>query len=300
MQFDFEYPYFLYLTIFIPCFFVCAKDSISIYFAKPQWFKTRLSMFSMDLILLSLIYLFLVISMASPISYKSVLSHNKSGRDIVIAIDSSGSMVENGFNKNNKLISKYDVVINIIDKFLDTRNNDNIGVSIFGTFAFVASSITYDFDILRQMLHNTSANIAGQNTAIGEGLKVAIDILKQTKSKSKVIILLTDGYHNSGTISPQEAVIYAQQENIKIYTVGIGKDGTYDKKLLDTISHNTNGKSFSATNAKNLENVFKELDTLEPSKIKSPLYLNKTRLYIYFLFISIILLYIYFYRKNYD
>jgi Ca-activated chloride channel family protein len=241
----------------------------------------------------------LIFALASPISFSSILPNDKSGRDIILCIDSSGSMVENGFNKDDRLISKYDTVVSIVDKFLDTRYSDNIGISIFGTFGFLASPITYDLATLKIMLHNTSANIAGQNTAIGEGLKVAIDAFEYSQAKNKVIILLTDGYHNSGSISPKDAVALAKLKNIKIYAIGIGDNDGYDNNLLQTISSQTNGQVFSAQDSKALGKVFSKLDELEPSNIKSPIYLDKNMLFIYPLIIALLLFIAYFFRSRY-
>ena len=299
MQYSFEYPFFLFLLILLPCFFICLKNATSVYFAKPQWFSTRSRISALNLIYLSTIFILIVLSLSSPISFSSMSSNDKRGRDIVLCIDSSGSMVENGFNKDNRLVSKYDVVVDIVDKFLDTRHSDNIGISIFGTFAFLSSPITYDFTTLKTMLHNTSANIAGQNTAIGEGLKVSIDAFKFSLAKNKVIVLLTDGYHNSGSISPKEAVLLAKLENIKIYTIGIGKDGHYDKELLQTISSQTNGQNFDATNSNDLYAIFSQIDKLEPSKIKSPVFLNKNMLFVYPLSLALFLIILFLYRGKY-
>jgi Ca-activated chloride channel homolog len=298
MQYSFEYPYFLLLLIILPYIILYIKKPISIYFPRPNWFGMKSKILSLNQTILGGIYFFLILSLASPISYSSILPSDKSGRDIIFCIDSSGSMVESGFDKNNKIISKYDVVINIINKFINTRYSDNLGISLFGSFAFLASPITYDISTLKQLLNNTSANIAGQNTAIGEGMLVSINGFKFSKAKNKVIILLTDGYHNSGTISPKEAVQLAKKENIKIYTIGIGSNGGYDKNILQIISSQTNGKSFSATNSLELSKVFNELDKLEPSKIRSSIYLEKVSYYHYFLGLALLLLGSYIYRNK--
>ncbi len=299
MQYSFEYPYFLLLLLILPCFFICLKSDTSVYFSRVDWFGTGSKISSINQLLLSLIFILLVLGLCSPISFSSISPNKKSGRDIVLAIDSSGSMVENGFNKDDRLVSKYDTVIDIVDKFLDTRNSDNIGISIFGTFGFLASPITYDLNTLKVMLHNTSANIAGQNTAIGEGLQVALDAFKISKSKNKVIILLTDGFHNSGSISPSQAVNIAKVEGVKIYTIGIGSNDGFDNDLLQTIASGTNAKSFSAVDSKDLKVVFEQLDKLEPSDIKSPIYLDKNMLYVYPLGVAFALIGLFLYRGRY-
>jgi len=299
MQYSLEYPFFLLLLILVPCFFVCMKKPITIYFSKPIWFNSSAKVLSINQILLTVIYILMIVSLASPISYSSILPNDKSGRDIIFCIDSSGSMVESGFDKDNIILSKYDVVIEIIDKFIDTRLSDNLGISIFGTFGFLASPITYDISTLKDLLSNTNANIAGQNTAIGEGIMVSIEGFKVSEANNKVIILLSDGYHNSGSISPYNAVELAKKDNIKIYTIGIGANDGYDQDLLQTISSQTNAKSFSAVDSKGLDKVFNELDKLEPSLIRSSIYLEKNMYYPYLLVLSLLLISFYLNRNRY-
>ncbi|HHB93925.1 MAG TPA: VWA domain-containing protein, partial [Campylobacterales bacterium] len=140
--------------------------------------------------------------------------------------------------------------------------------------------------------------IAGTSTAIGDALMQGINTLQAGDAKSKVIILLTDGKHNAGKSSPREAVELAKSRGIKIYTIGIGKRGDYDKNLLDTIAKDSGAKSFFASNSDELQSVYKSIDRLEPSNIASHSYLNRAELFIYPIFLATILLSILLWREE--
>jgi Ca-activated chloride channel family protein len=140
------------------------------------------------------------------------------------------------------------------------------------------------------LLNFFDVGIAGDSTAIGEGLVTALKILKKGKAKEKVIILITDGFQNSGSISVKEAVKRAKRLHVKIYTIGIGNNSTFDANLLRLIAKNTGAKMFAAKNAEILQNVYKEIDKLEPSAIRSKHYLNKQNLYMYPLSLAFLLL----------
>jgi Ca-activated chloride channel family protein len=114
--------------------------------------------------------------------------------------------------------------------------------------------------------------MAGQNTAIGEGIAMGLRALRDSKAKSRVLILLTDGEHNSGSISPKEATELAKEQGVKIYTIGIGNKGEFDKALLEKIAKESNGRFFAAYNREALQKAYDEIDTMEQSNIKSRLY----------------------------
>jgi len=129
------------------------------------------------------------------------------------------------------------------------------------------------------MIGYLSHGMAGQNTAIGEGIAMSVRALQDSKAKSKVIILLTDGEHNSGAISPKEAVGLVQKNNIKLYTIGIGKKGEFDNALLAQLARDGGGKFFTASDEKELQGVYDEIDTMERSSIKSQKHTFKEHYY---------------------
>ena len=279
------------MLFFLLCFIYCKIQVKTIYFSKIEWLpKSRLN-FDKDILLLIIIYILIVIALASPFKNSLISNNNKKGRDLVLVLDTSGSMAQGGFDSEDKFRSKYEISITLAQDFVTNRFDDNIAAVVFGTFAYIASPLTYDINALKEMLSLMSnIGIAGDSTAIGDAIFGAIDILKDSKAKEKVIILLTDGHHNAGVKSPKDAVILAQKKKIKIYTIGIGAKGDFDKTLLETISIKTGGKFFSSNSADGLKKIYKNIDNLEPSPIRSKSDNNIDNLYIYPLILAILLL----------
>jgi Ca-activated chloride channel family protein len=245
------------------------------------------------------IYTLLVLALAAPFSYSSEANFQKKGRDLVLVLDTSGSMNERGFNDEDKSQSKYDISVDLAKDFITKRYDDNVGLVVFGSFAFTASPLTYDLKALNEMFELMSdVGIAGTSTAIGDALMQGIATLKSGQAKSKVLILLTDGVHNAGRASPREAVTLAKEKGIKIYTIGIGKKEDYDVALLQEIAKDSGAKSFFCQNANELEKVYSEISKLEPSPIRSEGYLNKHSLIIYPLALAFLLLALLIYRAE--
>jgi Ca-activated chloride channel family protein len=136
----------------------------------------------------------------------------------------------------------------------------------------------------------TNVGLAGESTALGDAIMQSIRTLSYGEAKNKVIILLTDGYHNAGQTSPKEAVQKAKDLGIKIYTIGIGKRSDYDVSLLETIAEQSGAKSYAASSAKALSKVYDEINALEPSAIRSENYLNQRLLILYPLALVLLLL----------
>lgn len=290
MHFEFQYPLFFILLLLIICIYLCPLSLRKLYFPHLHFFTHFRSWFHKERLLYSIIVALLVTALASPIAYEKKSPSNRKGRDLVVVIDSSGSMGDSGYDNEKKRERKFDVVREILADFIHSRHNDNIGVSVFGSFAFASAPLTYDSEGLIFLLQYLDVGIAGDNTAIGDGIAQGIRVLQAGDAKKKMMILLSDGFQNSGKFSPKEAVNLAKQEDIKIYTIGIGSDGEYDKKLLQHIANESHGKFFAASDAEALKNVYDEINELEPSKIRSEHYLNKTLLYSIPLFIAIMLL----------
>ena len=289
-NFEFEYPYAFILLILIICIYKCPLSIKKIIFPHTNLFIQKVHWFNKEKLLYSLILISLITALASPISYNSKYSQQRKGRDLVFAIDTSGSMSEYGYSNTTMQESKFSILQNIIKNFIKKRFDDNVGVVVFGSFAFSPVPITYDMYSLAYMLNLLEVGMAGNSTAIGDGIMQALDLLKKSNAKSKVIILITDGYQNSGRTKIKDAVKLAKKLHVKIYTIGLGKESTYDKKLLQKISTDTDGASFSAKDKEALEDVYKKLNTLEPSSIRSQHYLNKKMLFIWPLALAILLL----------
>ena len=198
-------------------------------------------------------------------------------------------MGESGFKEHSEQ-SKFDVLKEVISKFIKERFDDNVGVTVFGSYAFSSVPLTYDMNAVAYLINFLDVGIAGENTAIGEAIANATQLLKMGQAKEKVMLLITDGYHNSGTISPKVALDIAVKNNIKIYTIGIGKKGDFDEALLKLIANNSHAKMFGASDASKLEEIYNEIDKLEPSQIRSENYLNKQLLAFYPLLAAALLL----------
>lgn len=289
-HFEFEYPYAFLLLLLIVCIYRCPASLKKVLFPHTDLFKLKIFWLNRDRLLYSLILTLLVTALASPITYDSKSSHQRKGRDLVFALDASGSMGESGFSKENAEESKFEILKKIISKFIKERYDDNVGVTIFGSYAYSSVPLTYDMKAVAYLLDFIEVGIAGDNTAIGEGIKNGAQLLKMGEAKEKVMILVTDGFHNSGAVSPKDALDAAVKEGIKIYTIGVGKSGSFDENLLKLIAENSGAKMFSATDASGLQEIYSEIDKLEPSQIRSQNYLNKHVLYLFPLGVGALLL----------
>jgi len=289
-NFEFEYPYVFMLLLLIICIYRCPTTIHKFIFPHTHLFGKFTSWLNKERLLYSIILTLLVTALASPIIYDQKSSHDRKGRDLVFVLDASGSMGESGFDAEERTRIKFDILKNVITEFIQKRYDDNVGVTVFGTFAYSSVPLTYDMSGVSFLLDFLEVGIAGENTAIGEGIANATALLDKGDAKSKVIILVTDGFANSGSISVKQAVDAAKKRNIRVYTIGIGKKGSYDANLLSKIASETMGKMFEANNAEMLRDIYRDIDTLEPSKIRSEHYLNKQVLYMYPLDLAALLL----------
>ena len=289
-NFEFEYPSFFLLLLLIICIYKCPLSIKRVIFPHTHLFLKYTNWINREKLLYSLILTLLISALASPISYDSKNSQQRKGRDLVFTLDTSGSMDESGFSQQDAQKSKFEILQNLIAKFVKKRFDDNVGVVVFGSYAFSPVPITYDMNSLFFMLDFLEVGMAGNSTAIGDGIARSLELLKKSKAKNRVIILITDGYQNSGSTKIKDALKSAKKLHIKIYTIGIGKDGDYDKKLLQKIAKDTDGLMFSAKDEEALQAVYAKLDSLEPSAIRSQNYLNKQMLFTYPLAFAILLL----------
>ena len=281
MQFIFGSPYFFLLLLLLPCFLWCKQYNKHFFFPKLHWVTKESPFLSWEPWLKILIFSLMVIALAKPFIYDAAGNNVKKGRDLILAIDASGSMAQSGFNSEDRFKNKYETTIALSKAFTQERFDDNMGAVVFGTFAYTASPLTYDLDALGFLLDMTNVGIAGESTAIGDAIMQSIHTLSFGEAKNKAIILLTDGYHNAGRTSPKEAVKNAKNLGIKIYTIGIGGKSDYDTKLLEAIAKESGGISYTATSAEALNKVYQKINTLEPSTIRGENYLNQ-KLLIFF------------------
>lgn len=291
MHFDFGSYVSLLLLLLIPCFFWCREYRRVFYFSQLSWIKRQSPIFSLYPWLKAALFSLLVLALAEPFLYDAVSNHGKRGRDLVLAIDASGSMGQSGFDSKDRFKSKYESNLELAKIFIQHRHDDNMGAVVFGTFAYTASPLTYDLNGLTHLLEMTDVGVAGESTAIGDAITQSIRTLSFGHAKNKAIILLTDGYHNAGKTSPRDAVKQAVGQKIKIFTIGIGKPGDYDATLLKTIAKESGGAHYGAADAQALKKVYQAIDRLEPSPIRSENFLNRKLLSGYSAGLAVVLLF---------
>jgi len=281
MYFTFGSPFYLFLLFFLPCFIWCRTYSKHYYFPKLVWINIHSTLLFWEVWLKMLLFSLMVIALAKPFIYDAHSTQHKKGRDLILALDASGSMAQSGFNIKDRFKSKFDTNIALASNFIKKRFDDNMGVVLFGSFAYTASPLTYDLEALNYLLEMTNVGIAGESTAIGDAIMQSLRTLSYGDAKNKAIILLTDGYHNAGAVSPKDAVAKATKIGVKIYTIGIGKKSDYDVALLETIAKETSGKSYAATSSEDLTKIYENINTMEPSTIRSENYLNQKLLILF-------------------
>lgn len=229
----------------------------------------------------------LVLALARPQEGRKSMEILSVGVDIILATDTSGSMQALDFFKDKKRINRLETVKDVVREFINNRPNDRMGMVTFGAEAFTQCPLTLDHNILLSFLDNLKIGMAGDSTAIGSAIGIAVKRLKDLKSKSKIIILLTDGRNNAGNIPPPRAAEIAKSYGIKIYTVGVGtlgkapflvdsffgqqliyQDVDLDEDTLKAISATTGGKYFRATDRESLKDIYTQIDKLEKSEVK--------------------------------
>ena len=238
----------------------------------------------------------IIVAIARPQSAEHYTNTTTEGIDIVMAVDVSTSMLAKDFIPDRLSVAK-----EVASEFIGDRTGDRIGIVVFAGESFTQSPLTTDQSTLQTMLGRITSGVIEDGTAIGNGLATSINRLRESDSKSKVVILLTDGVNNRGEISPLTAAKIAKDMGIKVYTIGIGRHGTapypvfdergrevdvvnmkveIDEKILRDIATQTGGEYFRATDKKTLEAIYEQINTLEKSRVEVE---NRTTLHEEFL-----------------
>ena len=298
----FEYPaLLLILLLFMFCSYFCKVRLPSIYFPHAgQFMKNTITNSKLLSSLKWLTILSLVIAIASPVKDEAYEAEPKEGYEIALILDASQSMQAQGFDETNRERNRFDVVKSIVQDFIQQRQEDNIGLVVFGEYSFIASPLTYDENILSRIVSQLEIGMAGKYTALYEALAQGVNLLKMSKSKSKVAILLTDGHSTVGVdkIPLDVALDMAKKEGVKVYPIGVGMPNEYNRKVLMEIAEGTGGVAFGASSASQLLDVYKKIDELEKSKIKAERFTYLNYYYIYPLFLSFFTLLLYVYLRN--
>ena len=298
----FEYPaLLLILLLFMFCSYFCKVRLPSIYFPHAgQFMKNTITNSKLLSSLKWLTILSLVIAIASPVKDEAYEAEPKEGYEIALILDASQSMQAQGFDETNRERNRFDVVKSIVQDFIQQRQEDNIGLVVFGEYSFIASPLTYDENILSRIVSQLQIGMAGKYTALYEALAQGVNLLKMSKSKSKVAILLTDGHSTVGVdkIPLDVALDMAKKEGVKVYPIGVGMPNEYNRKVLMEIAEGTGGVAFGASSASQLLDVYKKIDELEKSEIKAERFTYLNYYYIYPLFLSFFTLLLYVYLRN--
>lgn len=254
-------------------------------------------------VLRTLSLILLLVALARPQTFNSDQKVKMFGIDVVLSLDVSASMLAKDFKPNRLEAAK-----EVATQFIDARQGDRVGLVSFSGESFTQVPITTDHLIVKSQLQKIKYGFLAQGTAIGMGIATAVNRLKNSDAKSKVIILMTDGVNNTGLIAPQIAVETANQYGIKIYTIGVGSkgkalmpvaknpDGSFqydyalteiDEKLLKEVAQETGGKYYRATNNTSLEEIYEAIDKLEKTEIQTSQTLRTTEKFYFFALLAL-------------
>jgi Ca-activated chloride channel family protein len=314
---DFEYanPEFLYLLLVVPLIIIWyvirnkvnmadlrLSETSALEATRKSW-KVRMRHLPFVLKMLAIVLLIFVL--ARPQTTSSSRNVSVEGIDIVMTLDVSTSMLAEDF-KPNRLEAAKDVA----QRFISDRINDRIGLVIYAGEAFTQCPLTTDHDVMKNLFKDVKSGMIEDGTAIGDGLATAVNRLKDSDAISKIIILLTDGENNAGSISPEDAAEIAKLYGIRVYTIGIGSKGAapypyqdlwgrkqyqnvevkIDEELMQNIAEVTDGKYYRATGNKRLEMIYEEIEKLEKSKIEVTEFSHKHEEFLPFALIALLLL----------
>lgn len=256
--------------------------------------------------LLSLAWVFLVIALMQPEKVENYRQIKNKGYDLMLAVDISGSMQAVDFSTQSKTISRLEATKEVVSKFVLGRQGDRVGLITFGENAYIYVPLTLDTLSVSKMLNDTVSGMAGNATAIGDAIGLGVKTLRERPEGSRILILLTDGEDNASAIPPIEAAKLAKQYGIRIYTIGVGKNGvvpfpngaggygmarvSIDEGLLKEIAQLTGGQYFLAADQKSLEAIYEKIDQMEKTESNEALFLIKDPLYPYPLAIGMFVL----------
>lgn len=230
--------------------------------------------------LLLIIWTLLVLAAARPQWLGEPVTIPQKGREMILAVDLSGSMDEKDMLIGRQQVNRLDMLKHVLNDFIERRVGDRLGLILFANTAYVQTPLTYDLTTVKQMLMEAQLGLVGEKTAIGDALGLAAKRFNDKGDSNRILILLTDGQNTAGNIQPLEALEIAQEAGVKVYTIGVGSDemlvrsifGTrrvnpsadLDEKLLTEIADKTGGKYFRARDTQELEKIYEILDELEP------------------------------------
>jgi Ca-activated chloride channel family protein len=247
------------------------------------------------LLLATIAWFLLVIACTRPQWLGEPIEQAVSGRDLMLAVDLSGSMEEQDFLINKNPVDRLTAIKWVASDFINRRIGDRIGLILFGTQAYLQTPLTFDRKTVLTLLNESAIGLAGENTAIGDAIGLAVKRLKNQPANSRVLILLTDGANTAGEVSPLKAAELAAANQLKIYTIGVGADEMIvrsffgnrkvnpsqdlDENTLVKVAESTGGRYFRARNSEELNNIYMLLDKLEPVEKDKQYFRPRSELY---------------------
>jgi len=319
---EFVYPWAFFL-ILLPVFVVLfapaykeRKASIKVpYFArlvdvtgeKPQSGAVLLNRNNLQRLLIGFSWLCIVTAIAKPEMIGAPINQEKSARDLMVAVDLSGSMSVEDFTlptttqedntTENDKVNRLVAVKHVLNTFVKGREHDRLGLILFGDAAYLQAPFTDDIPTWQNLLNESDIGMAGQSTAFGDAIGLAISVFEQSETQNRVLIVLTDGNDTASKVPPVEAAKVAAAHDIKIYTIAIGDptavgEEKVDLEVLNEMAKITQGKSFQALNSDELLDVYAEIDKLEPQQFDSLSFRPRVSIHHYpiILFVSLYLL----------
>lgn len=265
-----------------------------------------------------LVLILLVTALARPQWGTRRMPITTEGVNIVLAMDLSGSMAAMDFSLNGRPVTRLAAVKSVVQDFIAKRSGDRIGLVVFGSQAYTQLPLTQDYQTIAAILHRLDIGAAGPNTALGDAIGISLKRIADIKSRTNIIILLSDGSSNSGELEPRTAADIAKDKGVKIYTIGVGGTGRapfliddpifgkrqiyqrveLDETTLRSIADTTGGLYFHARDLAGLEKIYTTIDTLEKTKVEAPSFAEYNELYLYFLLPGFILLSIWIVLRN--
>ncbi|MGO2349631.1 vWA domain-containing protein [Pseudoalteromonas nigrifaciens] len=312
-MFEFSWPW-LFILLPLPLLLLLLKPAVNNAHTRlriPSFAKHNLTSQSVEAHARRLtpfewvIWLLLVIAAANPTWLDDPISMPNEGRDIMLAVDLSGSMTEQDMAYNGQYVDRLTMVKAVLTDFIEQRQGDRLGLILFGDTAFLQTPLTRDVKTVSKMLSEAQIGLVGRATAIGDALGLSVKRFANKDKSNRIVVLLTDGQNTAGNLQPEEALLLARDAGIKVYTIGVGSDNprgfslfnmggmsgdTIDEGLLKRIAEQTGGLYFRAKDVAGLQQIYAELDKLEPTSVDEQTFRPQSSLFYLPLLIAILLI----------
>lgn len=270
---------------------------------KPTWQKP----YAWGFVLL---WLLLILAAMRPVWFISPTPFESSGRDMMLSVDLSGSMEKPDMTVNGRKVDRLTAIKSVVDDFIVQRQGDRLGLIVFGSQAFIVSPLSYDLNTIQTLLNETAIGMAGNNTALGDSIGLAIKHFKQNHNQKAVLILLTDGSNNSGQVEPLDAAQKAKDMGLVIHTIAFGNvkpelmlnqnqsiRGEIDLDTLQKIADLTGGQAFIANQTDQLQQIYQQINELETNEFMLNQYRARSELYIWPLGLALVISFFWAWRR---